>query len=61
MRTIPYSHLSEKIDSVIAQLIDDTEGELSVSEELDVITDNEVEYIKNFIEVLEEIRGEIND
>ena len=49
------------MDSVIAQLIDDTEFELSTSEELDVITDDEVETINDLLEKLEEIRGVINE
>ena len=61
MRTIPYTNMVEKLDSAIASAIDELEGELSVSEELDVITDNEVETIKDFLDKLEEIRGIIND
>ena len=59
--TIPYTHITENIDDVLSQLIDRAEGALQQAEELDVITDDEVSTIEDIIEMLENIRGVIND
>ena len=60
-RTIPYSAMLERLDSTIAMAIDTLEGERDMGIDLDVITDDEVECIQDFLEKLEEIRGDINE
>ena len=59
-RTIPYSAMVEKLDSAIAMAIDTLEGERDMAIDLDVITDDEIYSIEEYLEKLEEIRGEIN-
>ena len=61
IKTIPYSAMVEKLDSIIATAIDTLEGERDIAISLDVITDDEVESIQDFLEKLEEIRGDINE
>lgn len=61
MRTIPYHSMVEKLDSAIASAIDELEGERDICMDLDVITDDELESIADYLELLEEIRGEINE
>ena len=59
-RTIPYTAMIEKLDSVIASAIDELEGDRDIALELDVITDNEADEVQDLLEKLEEIRGVIN-
>jgi hypothetical protein len=59
--TIPYTALAEALDSVIANEIDRLEEGRDTAQELDVITDDEVEQLQDFIDQLEAIRGEINE
>jgi hypothetical protein len=59
--TIPYTAITEALDSVIANEIDRLEEGRDTAQELDVITDEEVEKLQNFIDQLEAIRGEINE
>ena len=59
--TIPYTAITENIDGIIANLIDEAAEAKETAEELDIITDEEVYTIEELINQLEEIRGVIND
>jgi len=59
--TIPYTAITEALDSVIANEIDKLEEGRNTAQELDVITYDEAEQLQDFIDQLEEIRGVIND
>lgn len=58
--TIPYTAITEAMDSVIAIEIDRLEGSRDTAVELEVITDEEAEQLQDFIDQLEEIRGIVN-
>ncbi len=58
--TIPYTNAIESLDSTIAMAIDQLEGDRDLAIELDVITDTEAEYIQDYLDDLEAIRGKIN-
>ena len=60
-KTIPYLALLEKLDSAMASAIDELEGDRDIAIDLDVITDDEIYDIEEYLEKLEEIRGAIND
>lgn len=59
--TIPYTVITEALDSVLANEIDRLEGSRDTATELDVITDEEAEQLQDFIDSLEQIRGVINE
>lgn len=59
--TIPFIAMREKLDSTLANSIDQLEGEYQIALDLDVITDEETETIKDWIDQLEAIRGELNE
>ncbi len=58
--TIPYTNAIESLDSTISMAIDQLEGDRDLAIELDVITDTEAEYIQDYLDDLEAIRGKIN-
>ena len=58
--TIPYIAITENIDSIIANLIDEATEAKETAEELDIITNEEVYTIEDILDLLEEIRGVIN-
>ncbi len=59
--TIPYTVITETLDSIIANEIDRIEESRDIAYDLDTITDDEAEQLTDFIEQLESIRGVIND
>ncbi len=58
--TIPYTDAIETLDQTLAEAIDKLEGDKTLAIELDVITDTEAEYLQDYIDDLEAIRGKIN-
>ena len=59
MNTLPYTVITEALDSVIANEIDRLEGSIQTAE--DMMTEEEAEQLQDFIDSLEEIRGIINE
>ena len=59
--TLPYTIITEALDSVLANEIDRLESSRDIVVELDVILDEEAEQLQDFIDQLEAIRGVIND
>lgn len=58
--TIPYTVITETMDSVLAKEIDRLESSRDIAVEVDVITDDEAEQLQDFIDQLEAIRGVVN-
>ena len=60
--TIPYTVVTETLDSAIANEIDRLEGWIDTVQEIDgIVHDEEIETVRDFIDQLEAIRGVIND
>ena len=58
MKTLPYTVITETLDSVIANEIDRLESSKDSAEQH--ISDDEYEQLQDFIDQLEDIRGVIN-
>ena len=58
MKTLPYTVITETLDSVIANEIDRLESSKDSAEQH--ISDHEYEQLQDFIDALEAIRGVIN-
>ena len=58
MKTLPYTVITETLDSVIANEIDRLESSKDSAEQH--ISDDEYEQLQDFIDQLEAIRGVIN-
>ena len=59
MKTLPYTVITETLDSLLANEIDRLESSLESAR--DLITDDEEYQLQDFIDSLEEIRGVINE
>ena len=59
MNTLPYTVITETLDSLIASEIDRLESSLETAR--DMITEDEEYKLQDFIDQLESIRGEINE
>ena len=59
MKTLPFTVITETLDSILANEIDRLEGCKDTA--YDVMTDEESETLQDFIDQLEEIRGVINE
>ena len=59
MKTLPYTVITETLDSVIANEIDRLESSKDSAEPH--ITDDEYQQLQDFIDQLEAIRGVINE
>ena len=59
--TIPYTQAVEELDGAIANLADNLNMHIDTATEADVITEDESEKLYDLLDLLEEIRGVIND
>lgn len=59
MKTLPFTVITEALDSLLANEIDRLETSRETAE--DLITEDESETLQDFIDQLEEIRGVINE